>query len=1173
MRYCCWLLLFTLATAGWAVDIHFTVKTPGTASLGVYDAQGRLVRTLLSGKKMAVGPQTAAWDGKDDLGKPLPPGAYTFHGLTAAIGWQYLLAMGNAGKPPYLSSDGKGGWGGVWGHVLDTAVASDGRDVFLLWAQEEGTPALLRVNPHGGTGKFIVWGAHNSWSWGTCRVLAYDGKYVYIANNLVADDTVAKGKKLTRALIWRVDAETGDYANTYSGPQGMMRVSEVPGEEQNIVGLAADGKHLYASLRTENLLVILDAKSGERLKEIPVTQPGGLAMTPDGNLYALTEKQLVKFSPDGVLLSTVITGLDDPYDLCVDGKGQIYISDHGASMQVKVFTPDGKFVRAIGKAGGRGVSGNWAKLRTDLMNPTGPAVAADGTLYVGEDESPKRVCLFTGGTLSDEWLGPLACGCNHMEIADEAQPELVYQTYAPLEAIVRYRVDYAKKTQVVEDVWGLSHPAQACPVFHLGDGGGGYIRHFQGHTFLYRNNMPLSIFRVEGDALIPAARIDLSVSGELAQVSDAWPTRPSKPVVLPSGFKLLPNTVHDTNGDGNIDENEVDWSVPPGFKTDMSMLANYQPYVAPDLTVYAWSWKLPCLGLDAQGNPIYSWAKAERLPSRPMGQMGDPQTAWWLNTSAAKVGYDDAGDIAPGKPAGREISTWVDPDDGSYYFTADIEGKGKGIGWASSGIFARIGKMRKDGTWLWEAGDKATGFVKPGQFYKPGCYTGIVKGCICLTDWNGQMRIFDKATGLYVGSLFTDGYKGAAPDENLISVEFTEGHIFTHPKTGLVYALAGDGEAVKLYHVTGLEGITRFQGPVQLPVGAGVTPTTEAPEPTAHGWDVAEMPEVAQENFTRVFFRDADHGWILHAGGKGGPMYTVDGGKAWKVSTFVVDEQDTPEGVEPLPSPCEKFEQHAVWFIDAKTGWLGGTLSGSGFMAKTTDGGVTWKQLPLPANTTVKKFWFADATQGWMAPFWGEPVLRRTDDGGQSWRVIDLKPALTGFAKDPKNWPHRDFYAFDAKHLVVVGGEGLVLRTTDSGDTWQVSRALPDGQELMAVAFADATHGIAVGADGCTAATKDGGVTWITASGGVPNALIGAAMTSPTEGWAVGMGIYKGSPSFAVPGCLLHTADGGKSWKNVSPVTTSLRSIFFSDTKHGWAVGGAGGSASEPARMILKYSG
>lgn len=162
--------------------LTYQVPQGGNVSLGIYSGDGKLVRTLQSGKKLPAGQASIAWDGKDDAGQLAAPGRYMLKGLVANLGWEYITAGGNSGKPPYMTADGKGGWGGLWGNVMGAATDRVG-GVYLLWAQEEGTPSLLKVNPDGGTGQFVVWGAHNNWDWGSCQALVTDGEYVYVANN------------------------------------------------------------------------------------------------------------------------------------------------------------------------------------------------------------------------------------------------------------------------------------------------------------------------------------------------------------------------------------------------------------------------------------------------------------------------------------------------------------------------------------------------------------------------------------------------------------------------------------------------------------------------------------------------------------------------------------------------------------------------------------------------------------------------------------------------------------------------------------------------------------------------------------------------------------------------------------------------------------------------------
>jgi len=58
------------------VALEFTLAKAGQAGLVVRSADGRTVRTLLPLEKRAAGWHTAAWDGTDDSGKPVPAASY-----------------------------------------------------------------------------------------------------------------------------------------------------------------------------------------------------------------------------------------------------------------------------------------------------------------------------------------------------------------------------------------------------------------------------------------------------------------------------------------------------------------------------------------------------------------------------------------------------------------------------------------------------------------------------------------------------------------------------------------------------------------------------------------------------------------------------------------------------------------------------------------------------------------------------------------------------------------------------------------------------------------------------------------------------------------------------------------------------------------------------------------
>jgi flagellar hook assembly protein FlgD len=62
--------------------IEFAVPEPSEVSLCVYDAKGKLVRTVIDTRVEAPSTLRAPWDGRDDKGKLVPSGVY-FYKLVA----------------------------------------------------------------------------------------------------------------------------------------------------------------------------------------------------------------------------------------------------------------------------------------------------------------------------------------------------------------------------------------------------------------------------------------------------------------------------------------------------------------------------------------------------------------------------------------------------------------------------------------------------------------------------------------------------------------------------------------------------------------------------------------------------------------------------------------------------------------------------------------------------------------------------------------------------------------------------------------------------------------------------------------------------------------------------------------------------------------------------------
>ena len=191
----------------------------------------------------------------------------------------------------------------------------------------------------------------------------------------------------------------------------------------------------------------------------------------------------------------------------------------------------------------------------------------------------------------------------------------------------------------------------------------------------------------------------------------------------------------------------------------------------------------------------------------------------------------------------------------------------------------------------------------------------------------------------------------------------------------------------------------------------------ENPVP-AERWVVGDLGTRA--GFRDVFFLDAQTGWIvggshnIEGGIIGG---TTDGGQTWNFKSGIVRSAGKPGGLF----------LNAVWFLNRSTGFIVGdrfhilrTVDGGEHWHKATAGNLAWAHL--------RDLHFVDDEYGWTI---GNGGLARTTDGGASWRTpLPIDDA------EAKRVRGQAIHFVDRNRGWLVGKFGLIKSTTDGGRSW-----------------------------------------------------------------------------------------------------------------------------------------
>ncbi|MDR0902214.1 MAG: hypothetical protein LBM92_05545, partial [Opitutaceae bacterium] len=639
-----------------------SVQSPGQGflSLGVYDAEGMMVRGLLHAQPVGAGPQTVQWDGTTQLGLPAAPGDYNIRGI-----WfpeppkiEHVMKVGVSGNPPWVTDDDRGAWGGNLGPPQDICANSKCLLSIFFCIEDTRVTGIQLMDFEGNVFRRF----NGFYGWDRRLACAMDEQNLYIAFFQITKpaDNADAPKNGHEIFIGKYDIDKPPRGKILCTLPSGPRVSSQPKGEgrwySDSLGLALANGRLYAPLVLDDKLYVVDAATGAILHTVAIPSPRGIAAR-DGRLFLVSANSLVRLDADGAVTGPpLVTGLDDPQGLAIDADGNFYIADRGASQQVKVFSPSGKPLRQIGLRGGRPRAAGMYN-PAGLLDPRGLCVAPDGKLWVTSgpvDFQTLSVWDKNGGEKPLKEFHNMEWSSGYGRLSpDFTELTIAGRNPSQYPGIYTYKVDFARKTW--EPSW---HIALSRDQMKQEDVLLGYKQNdtvptrFPRYPYLGMEN---GIMRADNGRLyITGAKFSIWLfdnETKRARLSAlVWPNRVKK---LPDGrLEGLgpggPNnwiTWSDRDGDGRIGREEIN------LFENLPSLAKfpilYRPQLQPDLSILFmgeetrprppagaeppevftnWSlYRLPAREVLPDGTPVYDWNDFEKIvtPLMPAWAGGD----------------------------------------------------------------------------------------------------------------------------------------------------------------------------------------------------------------------------------------------------------------------------------------------------------------------------------------------------------------------------------------------------------------------------------------------------------------------------------------------------------------------------------------------------------------------
>ncbi len=388
----------TADTEAVAATIHYRVERAGYASLGVYDANGLLLRSLLAGKPVKPGEHTVPWDGLDRWGRPAAPGEYEWRMVvTPGFKATYQLTLGTnpAGDPWQV-------W--VGNHTGVTAVAVDGADMYVGAGVSENVPSFLKQSLDGSQHH---WRHKRFDAWVGPIAIAVVGEQVFFLQLDGKIQIVGKD----------IDEEKGRYeGHIPSSPRLGTWDLLWPGDKvakplwpgyADLMDMDGWDDSLAVVWREHDAIRWLDPATGETQAETTVAAPQAVALAPQGVAYVISEGRVLRIlrgngeTPVEIIPAARLTA---PRHLAVDRTaGELLVAEADPGHQVKRFRLDGEPLTTYGRPGGRAY-GHYVS--RDFFQVTAIAADEQGGFLLSEHGLGRTVHVGGDGEVINAWYGP-----------------------------------------------------------------------------------------------------------------------------------------------------------------------------------------------------------------------------------------------------------------------------------------------------------------------------------------------------------------------------------------------------------------------------------------------------------------------------------------------------------------------------------------------------------------------------------------------------------------------------------------------------------------------------------------------------------------------------------------------------------------------------------------------